>query len=180
MRWPIFLLLLLVVVGLCISKNDGYQTYATTVINSEQPNDPYLEWLLKGYGYEGKRVVDPDYNLKESTRLKTMLSNNNYDIKSQWAVEKNPLLYNPYTTRELADGQACLKDDDCYSKRCVYSRCKSDDNVPVGWSPPNTAVSVAYNIVKYVTIFALSFVIFALIFFGGEGGGAKSPRSAKA
>ncbi len=57
-------------------KSDGYHNYATTVINSEQPNDPYLEWLLKGYGYEGKYVVSPDYNLKESTRLNKMLSNN--------------------------------------------------------------------------------------------------------
>ena len=70
------ILLLLIVIGLCIRKPDGYHDYATTVINSEQPNDPYLEWLLKGYGYQGKRVVDPDYNLKESTRLNKMLSNN--------------------------------------------------------------------------------------------------------
>ena len=59
-------------------KSDGFYNYATTVINSEQSNDPYLEWLLKGRGYEGKRVVDPDYHLKESTRLNKMLSNNNY------------------------------------------------------------------------------------------------------
>jgi hypothetical protein len=78
MRWPLFVLLLLVVIALCMRKNDGYHNYATTVINSEQPNDPYLEWLLKGYGYEGKRVVDPDYNTQESTRLNKMLSMNNY------------------------------------------------------------------------------------------------------
>jgi len=72
------ILLLLVVIELCIRKPDGYHNYATTAINSEQPNDPYLEWLLKGYGYKGKYVVSPDYNLKESTRLNKMLSNNNY------------------------------------------------------------------------------------------------------
>lgn len=53
---------------------DGYHDYPTTVISAEQPNDNYLEWLLRGRGYEGKRVVEPDYNLRESTRLQRFMS----------------------------------------------------------------------------------------------------------
>lgn len=73
----LLILLLIAALLVCLFNNrDGYHNYATTAINSEQPNDPYLEWLLKGYGYKGKYVVGPDYNLKESTRLNKMLSNN--------------------------------------------------------------------------------------------------------
>lgn len=131
---------------------------------------------------ESARIIHTYYCADGSLKSDHLFNSCFYDIKSPWSVETHPLLHNPYTTRELADGQACLKDGDCYSKRCVYSRCKSGDNVPVGWSPPSsrtTTVSVLYNILKYVTLFALSFVVFALIFFGGESGSAKSPRSVK-
>ena len=33
---------------------------------------------------------------------------------------------NPFTTRELADGQKCIRDNDCYSKVCSGGLCKSD------------------------------------------------------
>lgn len=56
----------------------GYHDYPTTVISAEQPNDNYLEWLLRGRGYEGKRVTEPDYNLRESTRLNNTLEKNGY------------------------------------------------------------------------------------------------------
>ena len=78
MRKLFILLLIAALLGCLFNNRDGYHNYATAVISSEQPNDVYLQWLLKGYGYEGKRVVDPDYNMQESTRLNKMLSMNNY------------------------------------------------------------------------------------------------------
>jgi hypothetical protein len=33
---------------------------------------------------------------------------------------------NPFTTRELADGQRCTRDNDCYSKKCSDGLCTSD------------------------------------------------------
>lgn len=173
----------------------------TEMMNARKRNDEFLNSLLQMKGYAGTK--DPDENAKDLTEsariihtyycadgsLKSdhLFNSCFYDIKSPWSVETHPLLYNPYTTRELADGQMCLKDDDCYSRRCVYSRCKSYNNIPAGWSPPGwsppgsrtTLGSVIYNTVKYTTLFALSFVVFALIFFGGDSD-VKSPKSPKA
>ena len=190
----IALICIAVLANIDSSAVEGYLDQMTEMMNAQKRSDEYLNSLLQMKGYAGTKGPDENArDLTESARiihtyycadgsLKSdhLFNSCFYDIKSPWSVETHPLLHNPYTTRELADGQACLKDGDCYSKRCVYSRCKSGDNVPAGWSPPTTAVSVAYSIVKYITLFSLSFVVFALIFFGGEDGGAKSPRSAKA
>ena len=180
---------------------EGYLDQMTEMMNARKRNDEFLNSLLQMKGYAGTK--DPDENAKDLTEsariihtyycadgsLKSdhLFNSCFYDIKSPWSVETHPLLYNPYTTRELADGQMCLKDDDCYSRRCVYSRCKSYNNIPAGWSPPGwsppgsrtTLGSVIYNTVKYTTLFALSFVVFALIFFGGDSD-VKSPKSPKA
>lgn len=40
---------------------------------------------------------------------------------------------NPFTTRELADGQRCIRDNDCYSKICSEGLCTSDRGS--GYSP---------------------------------------------
>jgi len=59
---------------------DGYHDYPTTVIHSEQPNDSYLEALLKWNGYQGKKVSEPRYGSKESERLTKTLEKNGYKV----------------------------------------------------------------------------------------------------
>ena len=90
----LFILLLITTVLLCLVQNrDGYHDYPTTVISAEQSNDNYLEWLLRGRGYEGKRVAEPDYNLRESTRLNNTLEKNGYTASPATPLLQRIMLY---------------------------------------------------------------------------------------
>ena len=118
----------LVVVLLILSNTDGYLDYPTTVINSEQANDTYLDSLLKAAGYEGKKVYVPNPNLFESTRLKKTLDQHGY---------ASPRSSETYLWRSLADGQQCWSGSDCLSKSCVNNTCTPVEQPSFAWSPPS-------------------------------------------
>lgn len=75
-------ILVIVVVVICVLLGSGiihgFHDYPTQVIHSDQPNDSYLEALMKWRGYEGKKVSPPNPNLMESQRLTNRLKSNNY------------------------------------------------------------------------------------------------------
>ena len=64
---------IVVIVLLILRHTDGYSDYPTQVVNSEQPNDTYLDALLKASGYEGKQIDAPNINKQESTRITNTL-----------------------------------------------------------------------------------------------------------
>lgn len=148
-------------------RTEGYLDQLTELINAQKGNDEYLNTLLRSNGYAGtKDLGENKIDLTESTRIiqtyycadgslkaDHLFNSCFYDIKSP------PLLHNPYTTRELADGQKCLKDADCYSNRCVFNYCKSVEQVAPGWSSPGPSSSI-YSLLTYTGLVLASFCIF--------------------
>lgn len=156
----------------------------------EQENSEYLNSLLQMNGYAGPsenkkdltesaRIIHEYYCADGSLKADHLFNSCFYDIKSPWSVETHPLLHNPYTTRELADGQKCLKDADCYSNSCVFNYCKSVEKVAPGWSPPGPSSITAYSILTYTVISLASFVGLSVLFFGGEPDSSPRSRSVK-
>ena len=169
-------------------RREGYLDQLTELINAQKGNDEYLNTLLRSKGYAGTkdpaenkrdltesaRIIQTYYCADGSLKSDHLFNSCFYDIKSPWTIETHPLLHNPYTTRELADGQKCLNDADCYSNRCVFNYCKSVEQVAPGWSSPGPSSSV-YSILSYTGIFVLSILGLVVIIFGGEDG--ETPRN---
>ena len=148
----------LVVVLLILSNTDGYLDYPTTVINSEQLNDTYLDSLLKAAGYEGKKVDGPNPNLFESTRLKKTLDQNGY---------APPRASDTYFSRSLADGQQCWSASDCLSKSCVNNTCTPVEQPSFAWTPPSPkqVVQSNTNIIVSLGIIVMALLAVIMIMF---------------
>ena len=89
----LYILVILVVV-ICVLLGSGiihgFHDYPTQVIHSDQPNDSYLEALMKWRGYEGKKVSPPNPNLMEYERLTNRLKSNNYFTQPATPTIKAP------------------------------------------------------------------------------------------
>ena len=87
-------ILIIIVVLVCVLLGfgiiHGFHDYPTQVIHSDQPNDSYLEALMKWRGYEGKKVSPPNPNLMESQRLTNRLKSNNYFTQPATPTIKAP------------------------------------------------------------------------------------------
>jgi hypothetical protein len=193
----VFLLAIIVLAAVILlrgsTRREGYLDQMTEFMNAQKRDDEYLNSLLQMKGYAGtKDPADNKRDLTESAKIihtyycadgslkaDHLFNSCFYDIKSPWTVETHPLLHNPYTTRQLADGQKCLKDADCYSNSCVFNYCKSDGQVAPGWSPPGPSSITVYGILAYTGITLGSLVGLSVLFFGGEPDPSPRSRSSK-
>jgi len=102
--------------------------------------DDYLDAMLKDRGYSGVRVAPanpkPSSALLTSTYFcpdGTVKSTHKFNNCLNELAFPPTHIDNPYTTRELADGQVCVRDNDCYSKNCSGGLCTSESGS--GYSP---------------------------------------------
>ena len=106
------------------------------VANRKEGFDDYIDWLkaLRGYPVPSKPMVDN--SMRESTYLnsRTMCPDGTYksehvrgdcnqDLVKPYIYVPNMRVQNAFRATELADGQQCYFNKDCYSGNCYNYRC---------------------------------------------------------
>ena len=98
--------------------------------------DDYLDALKAERGYRVRSKPMVDTSIQESTYLRAQTTcpdgteksehvagDCKQDLVKPYTVIPNLWLQNPFSNKEMADGQQCYFNRDCYSRNCYNFRC---------------------------------------------------------